>query len=458
MHPGQRHTWPGRSAISTLSGRIATSVCCGAGGVVSFFGDWFNTIALYAIVERLTGSPFALGLVFITKMLPMGLASPIAGLIADRVNRRKLMIVADISRAIIVLGFLTIETVGDLPLLYALAAVQIVISAAFIPARGASIPNITSEDELVTANALMATTWSSILALGAAMGGFATQWLGEHAVFIIDSLSYVVSGVLLYFAVIPQKTDVVDTERSLIRQAYEDVFEGWRYMRTYPRVGRIALAKASWALAGGGLVFMLTLLGSAINPAAPAVAIGILFSARGLGTGIGPILARRWFKNEDYWPTLLGLCVSFSGLFYLVVSISPWSSIFFLALIVAIAHVSSGANWVLSNVMLQKRAVDRYRGRVFASEWLAVTGVNTISIFAASLMLESAEFSLRTGFQVLAGVQILCGIAWLVLVVPGERRDAENLKLETGGSCLPQRNPTTSGGAGRFERRAQNET
>ncbi|MGA7303969.1 MAG: MFS transporter [Rhodothermales bacterium] len=394
------------------------------GGVVSFFGDWFNTIALYAIVERLTGSPFALGLVFITKMLPMGLASPIAGLIADRVNRRKLMIVADISRAIIVLGFLTIETVGDLPLLYALAAVQIVISAAFIPARGASIPNITSEDELVTANALMATTWSSILALGAAMGGFATQWLGEHAVFIIDSLSYVVSGVLLYFAVIPQKTDVVDTERSLIRQAYEDVFEGWRYMRTYPRVGRIALAKASWALAGGGLVFMLTLLGSAINPAAPAVAIGILFSARGLGTGIGPILARRWFKNEDYWPTLLGLCVSFSGLFYLVVSISPWSSIFFLALIVAIAHVSSGANWVLSNVMLQKRAVDRYRGRVFASEWLAVTGVNTISIFAASLMLESAEFSLRTGFQVLAGVQILCGIAWLVLIVPGERRDA----------------------------------
>lgn len=361
----------------------------------------------------------------------MGLASPIAGLIADRVNRRKLMIVADMSRAIIVLGFLLINTVGDLPLLYALAAVQIVISAAFIPARGASIPNITSEDELVTANALMATTWSSILALGAAMGGFATQWLGEHAVFIIDSLSYVVSGVLLYFAVIPQKTDVVDTERSLIRQAYEDVFEGWRYMRTYPRVGRIALAKASWALAGGGLVFMLTLLGSAINPAAPAVAIGILFSARGLGTGIGPILARRWFKNEDYWPTLLGLCISFSGLFYLVVSISPWSSIFFLALIVAIAHVSSGANWVLSNVMLQKRAVDRYRGRVFASEWLAVTGVNTISIFAASLMLEWAGFSLRTGFQVLAGLQILCGIAWLVLVVPGERRDAENLKLET---------------------------
>jgi len=66
------------------------------GDVVSFFGDWFNTIALYSIVERLTDSPFALGLVFITKMLPMGLVSPIAGLIADRFNRRRLMIGADI--------------------------------------------------------------------------------------------------------------------------------------------------------------------------------------------------------------------------------------------------------------------------------------------------------------------------------------------------------------------------
>jgi len=83
-----------------------------AGNVVSLFGDWFNTIALYALILNLTGSEFALGAVFITKMLPMALASPLAGVLVDRFDRRKTMIVADVLRAIIVLGFLVIDD-GD---------------------------------------------------------------------------------------------------------------------------------------------------------------------------------------------------------------------------------------------------------------------------------------------------------------------------------------------------------
>ena len=65
--------------------------------------------------------PNALGTVFICKMLPMGLASPVAGLLADRFNRRKLMIWADMARAVVVLGFLLVKDAGDIPLLYTLA-------------------------------------------------------------------------------------------------------------------------------------------------------------------------------------------------------------------------------------------------------------------------------------------------------------------------------------------------
>ena len=191
-------------------------------------------------------------------------------------------------------------------------------------------------------------------------------------------------------------------------------------MRVYPRVGRIALAKAAWAVSGGGLVFMLTLLGSEVMPAAPAVAIGILFSARGVGTGIGPILARRWFRDEGFWPALLGLCVCFSGVLYLVVGVSSWTSILFLAVLVTLAHSSSGANWVVSNVMLQRRAVDRFRGRVFATEWLTVTLVDTVSILTVSLLLEWAGVGLRAGFLALAGLQVATGIVWLLVVVPRE--------------------------------------
>ena len=65
-----------------------------------------------------------------------------------------------------------------------------IVGAVFIPARSASIPNVTSPRELLTANALSAATWSALLALGAALGGFVTEWIGEHAVFVIDSATY----------------------------------------------------------------------------------------------------------------------------------------------------------------------------------------------------------------------------------------------------------------------------
>jgi MFS family permease len=88
------------------------------GDVVSLFGDWFNTIALYALVGELTGSPLAMGLVFVVKMLGSAVASPLAGVIADRYDRRWLMIGSDLLRFVVVLGFLGISKAGELPLLY----------------------------------------------------------------------------------------------------------------------------------------------------------------------------------------------------------------------------------------------------------------------------------------------------------------------------------------------------
>jgi len=148
------------------------------GNLISLLGDWFNTIALYTLVSELTGSPFALGGVFLTKLLPWALASPLAGLLVDRFDRRRLMIGADLVRAVIVLGFLLIDEPGEVYLVYVLTTLQVVVTAVFQPAKSASIPNIVRTDELLTANALMSATWSVMLALGAASGGLVTAWLG----------------------------------------------------------------------------------------------------------------------------------------------------------------------------------------------------------------------------------------------------------------------------------------
>ena len=395
------------------------------GTLVSLLGDWFNTIALYVLVTELTGSPLALGAVFITKMLPWAVAAPLAGVLVDRYNRRWLMIGMDVLRAVFVLGFLLIDQPAEVPWLYALLTAQVVAGAVFNPAKSAALPNITTPAELLTANALMSATWSSMLAVGAALGGFAVEALGTEAVFWIDSATYLVSAVFILGTTIPQDTEAADA--SLLRSAVREITDGWRHLRTHPRVGRFAFAKATWAVAGGALVYMLALLGDRIAPSALAAGIGVLFMARGIGTGIGPILVRGLFTDRHQWPSVIGGTVALCGLCYVGVGLVPWSPslpiIVAICALVVVGHAASGGNWVLATVILQKRTADRYRGRVFSTEWLFVTSAESLSILAGSGLLELGWVTLKEAILGFAALQVACGLAWLAIVVPRERRD-----------------------------------
>jgi hypothetical protein len=264
----------------------------------------------------------------------------------------------------------------------------------------------------------MAATWSTLLALGAAAGGLATAWLGTKMVFCIDSATYILSAILLSRARIPQNTR--SAEGPLWRQAFRDVIDGWSYLWRHPAVLRISLAKPAWAIGGGALVYMLTLLGDTVA-ASFALGVGILFSARGLGTGIGPIVARAVFRAEERWPAVMGGCVILSGLGYLVVGYIPWS--LWILIPIVISHAASAANWVLSTVILQQRTEDAYRGRVFATEWLTLTLIDAVAIACSSTLLEAGHLSLRTGIRWAAVVQIVTGVLWWLLVIPRERRD-----------------------------------
>ncbi len=400
------------------------------GTVISLFGDWFNTIALYSLILTLSGSEFALGAVFITKMLPWALASPVAGILADRFNRRRLMIISDLLRAVVVLGFLVVDEPSEVILIYLLTAAQVVLGSVFQPAKSASVPNIVKREHLVTANTIMAATWSVLLAIGAAAGGFAVEYLGLEAVFIMDSLSYVVSAWFIYRTVIPQFT-YVSSETSLLRSAHQEVVDGLRHIRRHPAIRRMATTKAVWAMGGGALVFLLALLGESVNPGAASVSIGILFAARGVGTGIGPMVVRAWFRDERTWPPVIGTCIMLTGVGFIVAGwmAAVFTASFIVAIPVMLAHTAGGANWVFSTVMLQQRVVDQYRGRVFATEWLLVMGMESISIFIASLILELELLSLVQVVVVFGIVSVLSGAGWLYLVVPAERQDRQEDRI-----------------------------
>ena len=404
------------------------------GEIASLLGDWLNTIALYTLIRQLTGSPVALGLVFIVKTLPFALASPLAGLLADRFDRKRLMIAADLARAAVVLGFLLVDRPAELPLLYTLIALQMMIGALFAPARSAALPNITTARELLTANALSAATWSVLLAVGAALGGFATQGFGTGAVFVLDSFSYLVSAAFIAGVRVPPirhegaagagETARPATPRprpwlAALGRAHHEIVDGWRQLLQRPEIGRMALVKPVWALGGGALVYALTLMGESWRPEAPAVGIGLLFAARGLGTGIGPVIARAGVAQR-HWPVMFGIGLVITGLCYLTVGWVGWG--IWLPLLVVLAHAPSGANWVASTVLLQKRAPDRYLGRVFATEWLLITLVDTLAILAVSVLLQAGGATLRQAVLLFATVEVACGLVWLLTAVPAERR------------------------------------
>ena len=160
------------------------------GQIVSLFGDWFNLIASAALVATLTESGFAVGGLFIVRMLAPFLTSPIAGVVADRYNRKYILFWADVLRGCTVFGFLLVRDASWIWLVYVLTALQLGISGFFFTARTAILPDLVESRAVGTANAITSATWSAMLALGAAAGGLVAGIFGVYPAFVIDGITF----------------------------------------------------------------------------------------------------------------------------------------------------------------------------------------------------------------------------------------------------------------------------
>ena len=382
-------------------------------------GEWFNTVALFVLIYTLTGSELGIGLLFVIRMFSLAIPQLFTGMLADRFSRKRLMIWSNLLSAVAVLSLLLVNEKSEVWMIYFIASLLMVLHAVFIPAERASIPNITEENELLTANALSSATWSAALCLGASIGGFVVSAYGVEAAFIINAFCFVVGALLYSTLTIPQEP-FVPKPGGVWANTGGNIVEGFRIIFSKPHVSRVITAKALWAVFGGGLVYMLILIGDEIAFGDLAAGIGILFAARGVGTGLGPIFARYVFKDRNVWPFLLGSLVSVCGAAYLIIGFLQWS--IWIALIVIIGHAASAINWVLSTVLLQERSEDEWRGRLFSTDFFLMTTVNGFSTLAASLMLEYTEITLREGIQIFAALQVVSGIIWVMLMLPREKR------------------------------------
>src|SRR5690349_635407 len=168
------------------------------GQVISQLGDWFDSIALFALLLRLTGSGQAIGALMVAQFLPAAIVGPLAGVIIDRLPRKLVMVASNLGSAALVLLFLLVRDQSQIWIVYVVAIFKMTLVAFFDPARTAITPNVTTREELIAANAISGATWSAMLAIGAALGGLVAGTLGTDAAFIIDAASFVVAALFIW--------------------------------------------------------------------------------------------------------------------------------------------------------------------------------------------------------------------------------------------------------------------
>ena len=377
--------------------------------VISMLGEWFNTIALFLLIFKYTDSEFLLGILFTIRMLCFALLQPISGLLADRFNRKYIMIWSNIFQIFLALGFLAVDGPEDIPWMLGLSGVMMLLHGAYVTAERAALPNIVSKENLATANALDAASWSTALCIGAMLGGIVVEYYGTDTAFIIDAFTFLLGAILLVPLTIPQSFDE-ELSGPLFSTAFSNIRNGWRRVAKEARLLRIVFAKASWNIAGGGLAgVFLVVAGSDIDGFGVALGFGLFFFARGIGTGTGPILARKFLTNQEKWPLLIGILVMISGVFYFFVGYTLGISVWLTVFLVILAHSASGANWVLSTILTQMWVEDEIRGRVFSIDMLIMSLAFSLSSACAGYLLENQIFSLQHGFQIFALLMIVSG-------------------------------------------------
>jgi transmembrane secretion effector len=389
--------------------------------IVSELGDWFYTLAIYNLLLQLTGRASSVALALVVQVLPQTFVGPIAGVVNDRLSRKRVMITTDLARAVIVLAMLLVRSRSTVWLIYPLLLIESSMWAFFEPARTATIPNVTSEEDLLVANTLSSTTWSVNLVVGASIGGVALALLGRNAMFILNALSFLASAYFLgrmHFRE-PHAEAAAKIKASYLT-SYTSVIDGIRYVRQDSR--RLALVLIKTGLLQIGVSWVLfTVMGERVFPlhragldpqSSGVLGMSMLMGARGIGAIVGPLFSARWAGSSESrlrMGVLLGFVAIGIGYGSLGAATSLWQACFW----VILAHSGGSTVWVFSTTLLQQNTEDKFRGRVFSAElglaMLTLALGSYVTGFVIDRGVAPRTVSMATGFLMLVPI---CGWAF----------------------------------------------
>lgn len=377
--------------------------------LISLMGDWFNTIASMMIVNRYTETDLAISWILIARTLPRFLLGPLVGVFADRFNRKKIMVVSDLVRAGIVLSFLFVDRPERVWMIYVLTTAQFVLASFFEPSSSALMPGLVEgKEELMTANVLMSITWSSMLAIGAALGGVFAGIFGAEIALVMDALTFLLSAFLVIQ--IPYKRKIVLVEEQT--SGYRDMVDGFLYVAKRPTVLVLTLIKTFGQI--GSSDILIAVFAEQYFPYGQegALSLGVMFGAAGLGALIGPLIANRFTKGENL---ALRRAIQYGYILiplgWVLVAWSPNLWIVSAGILVRLA--GSSINWTYSNVLIQTEVPDHFLGRVFALDLGVFTLASSASIFLTGYFLDTFSISPRSLGLVFMFGSVIPAVYWV---------------------------------------------
>jgi MFS family permease len=420
------------------------------GQVVSEIGDWLNNIAVLALAIQLAGERrvgLAIAVYAIARHLPLFLFGPVAGVVVDRVNRRRVMIAADLTRAALALGFMLAGRLSSLAVIYVVGASLFSVSSFFNAAKRASIPNLVGgTEELLAANSLSASTTAATIALGSALGGVVATVLGRDTVFVLNALTFVASAEMIRRIRRPVSREQraessedktrpkfqpqlskLTAHRSPLTAYFADFREGLRYVRRDLLLAAVFVVAGGWGLGNGAARALYSIFGARLGEQAVkgwgagvrAVAerptdfgISVLFVAMGLGGVLGAPLARRFNRGAtEGLGSRMGRSVVLDGCGLALFSFMP--SLWGAAAVLVAREMNFAIWWTAQQTLLMKRTEDRVAGRVFAS----YETLTTLTMVGSILV--CGEVADHVGIRPVAAaggsVVILSGLLWFVL-------------------------------------------
>jgi len=367
------------------------------GQSTSELGNSISRIALILLVYQMSGKPSAVALLMLIQTVPVILFGLFTGALLERLNRRQVMLVMDLARAILVA---LIPFCTQLYQIYFLSFWIAIGNIFFLPARDGIIPDLVDRPRLALANSFIAMSMGFVMVVGPAIGGALTGFWGFDIAFFIDAATFLISA--FYVWKIHYRVPARAPEVISLKTIWKEIRDGFRYVHQHPDVELIAYL-VFFTMIAIGILFPLLPEFNEHFLGGTDFTFGLITSFYGLGGLLGgPVgewISRHWNKGKVIYYLLI-----VDSLIFMVFSVVPWlpASMF----LIALWGINGFAWWVVYLALLQEVIPENFRGRLFT---LMHQLENAGMVVAFALALFVGNY-----FPVW---QIFLGAAWFYLII-----------------------------------------